>query len=59
MLDCYICIETGNSGTKIVDSNPGTGQIHSLFMSRALATVSSERMENQLKHSNWIGFSET
>ena len=33
-------------------------KIHSLFMSSALDEVSSERMENQLKRSNWIGFSQ-
>ena len=55
MIDSYICIDTGNSGTKIVYSFPETNKIHSLFMSSALAFVSSERMENQLKRSNWIG----
>ena len=58
MIDSYICIDTGNSGTKIVYSFPETNKIHSLFMSSALAEVSSERMENQLKRSNWIGFSQ-
>ncbi len=58
MIDSYICIDTGNSGTKIVYSFPETNKIHSLFMSSALALVSSERMENQLKRSNWIGSSQ-
>ena len=58
MIDSYICIDTGNSGTKIVYSFPETNKVHSLFMSSALAEVSSERMENQLKRSNWIGFSQ-
>ena len=58
MIDSYICIDTGNSGTKIVYSFPETNKIHSLFMSSALAFVSSERMENQLKRSNWIGSSQ-
>ena len=58
MIDSYICIDTGNSGTKIVYSFPETNKIHSLFMSSALAEVSIERMENQLKRSNWIGFSQ-
>ena len=55
MIDSYVCIDTGNSGTKIVYSFPETTKIHSLFMSSALAEVSLERMENQLKRSNWIG----
>ena len=58
MLDSYICIDTGNSGTKIVYSFPETNKIHSLFMSSALAEVAAERIENQLKRSNWIGFSQ-
>ena len=56
MIDSHICIDTGNSGTKIVYSFPETEKIHSLFMSSALDEVSTERMENKLKHSNWIGF---
>ena len=55
MIDSYICIDTGNSGTKIVYCFPKTTKIHSLFMASALAEVSRERMENQLKRSNWIG----
>ncbi len=58
MVDCCICIDTGNSGTKIVYSLSQTDKTNSLFMSSAIDEVSSERMENQLKHSNWIGFSQ-
>ena len=56
MFDSYICIDTGNSGTKIVYSFPETDKIHSLFMSSALDEVSRERMENKLNQSNWLSF---
>lgn len=56
MIDSQICIDTGNSGTKIVYSNPDTDEVNSLFMSSALDEVEPERLENQLKHSSWIGF---
>ena len=55
MIDSYMCVDTGNSGTKIVYSFPETGKIHSLLMSSALAEVSLERMQNKLSRSNWIG----
>ena len=58
MIDSYVCIDTGNSGTKIVYSCPETNEFKSLFMSSALAEVTPERMENQLRKTNWIGFSQ-
>ena len=58
MIDTSVCIDTGNSGTKIVYLNPDTNQINSLFMSSALDEVEPEQLENQLKHSNWMGFSQ-
>lgn len=55
MIDSYMCIDTGNSGTKIVYSFPETGKINSILMSSALTEVSLERIENKLRRSNWIG----
>lgn len=55
MIDCYMCIDTGNSGSKIVYSFPETGKMYSLLMSSALAEVSLERIKNKVSRSNWIG----
>jgi len=54
MIDTSVCIDTGNSGTKIVYLNPDTNKLDSLFMSSALDEVEPEQLENQLK--NFIGF---
>ena len=56
MIDTNICIDTGNSGTKIVYSNPDTDEVNSLFMSSATDEVAPERLESELRHSSWIGF---
>lgn len=56
MVDSHICIDTGNSGTKIIYSTPESEQMNSLFMSSALDEVAPLRLENQLKHLSWIGF---
>ena len=55
MIDTNVCIDTGNSGTKIVYSKPYTDELNSLFMSSALDEIEPERLENQLKNSSWIG----
>lgn len=54
MIDSSICVDTGNSGTKIVYSNPDTNELNSLFMSSALDEVEAEQLENKLEHS--LGF---
>ena len=48
MSDSYICIDTGNSGTKSVYSFAETDKIHSLFTSRALMTQHNEEINLSL-----------
>lgn len=51
----YVCVDTGNSGTKAVYFSQKTNKLESLFMTSALDEVSYERVDYQLQQSNWIG----
>ena len=55
MLEGYICIDTGNSATKIVYYLPGMSKVEYFLMSSALDEVSPRRLQNHLKRINCIG----